>query len=375
MRWIGRPLSRAAWAECRPQIRSLGAAPAKWSPSGASVPRPAPAGPRRSNPISSAGGRGREPRDRNREPPVPSGARAPAGRGPEDVGRGGRPASGRRSKRAERSGRRCSGRRSQRRSSERPNSARSGRRSPKRDASPRRGPAPSPSRPRGVHSPSGRPASRLGRERSGPELSGLEPQPGRRLPAGRIGAPGRPEPRLGGRPEGPPPGRRAPRSGRESGRRSGRGLMGGRTGGGRGLLEVIQQLGQPPWIAQKEPSQHRLKSRGLPIGRWVAAARPRTGAIAAATHLVALLRAEQRLQPQQGTGLGLGLDLGHNGPVQVGTPPGPAAMPQTLVQLPDRVTEPGQLQGPEIGTRQGRGQPLQPAAGVVRPRRAGQGRC
>ncbi len=121
--------------------------------------------------------------------------------------------------------------------------------------------------------------------------------------------------------------------------------MGGRTGGGRGLLEVIQQLGQPPWIAQKEPSQHRLKSRGLPISRRVAPTRAGTGPIAAAAHLVTLLDGQQRLQPCQGTGLGLRLHLSHHGPVQVSTTAGPAAMTQALVQFPDRVTEPGQLQG------------------------------
>jgi len=124
--------------------------------------------------------------------------------------------------------------------------------------------------------------------------------------------------------------------------------MGGGSGGSCGLVEVIQQLGQPPGISQKEPSQHRLKSRGLPVNGWITAARSRTGTVAAAAHLFTLLRLQPGIKPAQGLRLGLGFHRRHHGPMQVSGTTGLAAMPQPLMQIPDRIPEPRQLQGPEV---------------------------
>jgi len=124
--------------------------------------------------------------------------------------------------------------------------------------------------------------------------------------------------------------------------------MGGGSGGRCGLVEVIQQLGQPPGISQKEPSQHRLKSRGLPIQGSIAAAGPRSGPVAAAAHLFPLLRLQPGIELLQGMGLGLSLDLRHRGPMEVAGTARMAAKAQPLMQIPDRITEPGQLQGPEV---------------------------
>jgi hypothetical protein len=124
--------------------------------------------------------------------------------------------------------------------------------------------------------------------------------------------------------------------------------MGGRTQGGWNFLQPIQQLGQPSRIAKKEPSQHRLKSRGLPIGGGIPPAGSATGPVATPSHLLKLLRSEQTLQPPQSPCLGLGLDLLDHGPMQISTASWAGTVAQTLVQIPYRVSQPGQLQGPEL---------------------------
>lgn len=98
--------------------------------------------------------------------------------------------------------------------------------------------------------------------------------------------------------------------------------MGWRRGTGFGLLEMVQQLSQPSGVLQKKPSQHRLKSRGLPIGPGGAAAGTPSRLITAAQHQAALQLAQQGIQTPQGFRLGFGLDFRHHGPVQVGRPGG-----------------------------------------------------
>ena len=144
--------------------------------------------------------------------------------------------------------------------------------------------------------------------------------------------------------------------------------MGVGSGGRCGFLEVIQQLGQPPRISQKEPSQHRLKSRGLPIEGPITATRPGAGPVATAPDLLPLLRREPRIEPLQGFGLGLGLHRGHHGAMQIGRTAGLAAMAQPLMQIPDGISEPGKLQRPQIGLRWLGRQGSQPQGGGLRPR-------
>ena len=107
--------------------------------------------------------------------------------------------------------------------------------------------------------------------------------------------------------------------------------MGGRTQGGWGFLQLIQQLGQPSRIAKKEPSQHRLKSRGLPIGAGIPPARSATGPITAPPHLLQLLGSQQATKALQSSRLGLGLHLRHHGPMQISTASWAGTMAQTLV--------------------------------------------
>jgi len=113
--------------------------------------------------------------------------------------------------------------------------------------------------------------------------------------------------------------------------------MGGGTQGGWGFLQLIQQIGQPPRIAKKEPSQHRLKSRGLPIGGGIPPSGSAPGPIATPAHLLQFLGPQQSLQALQGPGLGLGLDLIDHGTMQVSTASWAGAEAQSLVQLPDRI--------------------------------------
>lgn len=137
--------------------------------------------------------------------------------------------------------------------------------------------------------------------------------------------------------------------------------MGWRQGEWGRFLEMVQQLSQPSGVLQKKPSQHRLKSRGLPIGPGSAAAGPPTRLVAAAQNQPPLRLAEQRMETLQGFGLGFGLHGGHHRPVQVAGPGRLAAVAQPLVQFPDRIPQPGQLGGGQGGVRTldaQRGQPL-----------------
>ncbi len=136
-----------------------------------------------------------------------------------------------------------------------------------------------------------------------------------------------------------------------------------RIGGGGCLLEVIQKLGKPPRIPQKEPSQHRLKSRGLPIPTRFGGAGTPAGPVAAAADLLPLAVEQQRLEHQQGPGLGLRPDFRHHGTVQIPQPGRPPAMAQPLVQLPHRIPEPGKLEGTEFAIGSGWRHPSQPESG------------
>jgi len=137
-----------------------------------------------------------------------------------------------------------------------------------------------------------------------------------------------------------------------------------RIGGGGCLLEVIQQLGKPPRIPQKEPSQHRLKSRGLPVAAGFGRPGSAAGLVTAAADLFPFAFAKPRLENPEGPGLGLRPDLRHHGAVQILRAGRPAAMAQALVQLPHRIAEPGQLEGTEFGRRGMGRHPGDPPTGV-----------
>ena len=57
---------------------------------------------------------------------------------------------------------------------------------------------------------------------------------------------------------------------------------------------------------------------------------------------------QSRIKPLEGSRLGIGTNLSHHSSVQILGSSRLPAMPQTLMQLPDRIPEPGELQGAEI---------------------------
>ena len=118
-----------------------------------------------------------------------------------------------------------------------------------------------------------------------------------------------------------------------------------------GLIEVSQQLGQPLGIPKKEPSQHRLKSRGLSVRARRTSAAGAPSPIASSSGQITFVVVEERLELLQRLSLGCGLNLGDHGSVQIVAAPGPLTMTQPLVQFPHRIAQPGQLQRTEIAFR------------------------
>jgi hypothetical protein len=123
---------------------------------------------------------------------------------------------------------------------------------------------------------------------------------------------------------------------------------------------MIQQLSEPSGVPQKEPAHQCLKSRGLAIRSRIAAAGTPAGPVATPPHPVPLIIVEQGIQPGQGRGLGPGANLLDNGPVQRVAAPRFPAVTQALMQFPDRIPEPGELQGTQFGSLNagGRRQPV-----------------
>ena len=110
---------------------------------------------------------------------------------------------------------------------------------------------------------------------------------------------------------------------------------------------MIQKLGKPLGIPQKEPAHHCLKSRGPAIARRITASGAPAGPVAAAAHQFPLLVIQKRLQLLQRPGLGLGPHPGHHRLVQLIGAARLLAVAQPLVQFPDRIPQPGQLEGAE----------------------------
>lgn len=111
------------------------------------------------------------------------------------------------------------------------------------------------------------------------------------------------------------------------------------------FVQMIQKLGKPLGILQKEPAHHCLKSRSPAVAGWITAPGAPARPVAALAHQRTLPVVEQWLEPLQRPGLGLGPHLGHHRLVELIRAAGPVAVPQTLVELPDRISQPGELQG------------------------------
>ena len=144
--------------------------------------------------------------------------------------------------------------------------------------------------------------------------------------------------------------------------------MGDRSVGGWGArirpvrLQRIQELSETGWVVQKQPAHHCLKSCRHSINRCIAAPGATTGAVPTTTHQVELTVIQQRLKLLESTGLSISTDLIHNRTVQnIGTT-WTAAVTQALMQLPDRIPQPGKLERTEFITAPGAGPPVDPVA-------------
>ena len=115
---------------------------------------------------------------------------------------------------------------------------------------------------------------------------------------------------------------------------------------GSGLLQVIEELRKPGWIVQKQPAHHCLKPCGPSIDSRIRTPRTTTCTVATPTDQIKLLIIQEVaiFQPGKEPGLGVSADISHNSPVQLIGPTGPDAMPQPLMQLPDGITNPSELQ-------------------------------
>ena len=107
---------------------------------------------------------------------------------------------------------------------------------------------------------------------------------------------------------------------------------------------MIQQISQPSWIVQKQPANHCLKPCGLPIDSCIGAPGTTTGTVAPSTDQVLLLCVEDWQQSVEGCGLGICANLGHDGFMESVRLARTLTQAKTLMQLPDRISDPGQLQ-------------------------------
>jgi hypothetical protein len=122
-----------------------------------------------------------------------------------------------------------------------------------------------------------------------------------------------------------------------------------RSGGiGVRFLKVIQEFSQTAWISKKEPAHHRLKSCGLSVKGGVLVPGSPSCPVASAPHQALFAGSKVGLEPFQGRCLGFRPHLGHHLVVEIGGSAGGLAALQPLVQLPDGVAQPGQLQDVEL---------------------------
>lgn len=99
---------------------------------------------------------------------------------------------------------------------------------------------------------------------------------------------------------------------------------------------------------EKQPAQQSLETGGLGIGGGIGSTRTTAGAVASTADQILLRLAEQSLQTLQGLGLGSGPHGPHNLAVQFMGPGWPTAADLSLMEFPDSIPEPGELQGTEL---------------------------
>ena len=142
-----------------------------------------------------------------------------------------------------------------------------------------------------------------------------------------------------------------------------------------GVLEFCQQLCKAAGVLQKEPAHHCLKSRGLPIDTRLSFARPPARFVASCAYPLKFFLPQKALllQAIESMGLGISTDVRNDSPMQIGTSAGLPATAHPLVQLPDGISEPGQLKWTQLAGPSRRLELGQPG-GRIR-RRWIRGRC
>jgi hypothetical protein len=121
-----------------------------------------------------------------------------------------------------------------------------------------------------------------------------------------------------------------------------------RGGSGVGVLKVIQEFSQAAWISKKEPAHHRLKSCGLTVKGGILVSRSTSRPVASPAHKALLPGSQVGPEPFKGVGLGFRPHPRHHLIVQIVRAARGLAMAKPLVQLPDRIAKPGELEDVEI---------------------------
>lgn len=111
---------------------------------------------------------------------------------------------------------------------------------------------------------------------------------------------------------------------------------------------------------KKQPPQQSFEARGLRIDGRISGARSTAGAVAAAPHQLLFRFAQQALQALQGLGLGRGTHGRHHLPMQILGPARLATTDLTVMQFPDSIPKPGELQGTKVAEGGVGAEPQQP---------------
>ena len=115
---------------------------------------------------------------------------------------------------------------------------------------------------------------------------------------------------------------------------------------GSGPLQMIKELSKPVWIVEEQPANHCLKPCGPAINRSIPTAGTATSTVSPPTHPIEL-QIGQKLtlfKPGQRRGLRVSTNSRDNGAMKIVLSSGLLTETQTLMKLPNGITDPGELQ-------------------------------
>lgn len=121
---------------------------------------------------------------------------------------------------------------------------------------------------------------------------------------------------------------------------------------GSGTIKMVEDLCQPDWVVQKQPANHCLKPRSPAVGGSLSGTWTTSCTVATATDEIKFLSLEKfmLLQPGEESGLGIGSNVSDDSPMEDIRPPRSGPVTQSLMQLPDSVSDPGQLKWTKLLT-------------------------